>query len=167
MDQLPDSIRRFAEQLERSFTHLGKAVVLPPEGTGDAANWSFCMVPPAHPSHRLQVVTRGNSVEVRYDDGEPPGPAEKLWVDLNRGPAAVADEVIRFLRELMSGRMVVVRERLGPVSSRLRGDGCKSLAWFRHLDELSRASRSDLLAIHSWTGDLGKLPHDGPPTAQP
>ena len=151
MDPRSTSVGLFAELVRRALPDVGNTAVLPSEKNGDAGEWSFCIVPPGYPSHRLQVDTRGDSVEVRYDDGEPPGPAEKLWVGLDKEPAAVAAEVIGFLRELMSGRVVVVRERLGPVSSRLRSDRCKSLAWFRGVDELRRGRHSKALAIYRWT----------------
>jgi len=109
--EISGPVREFTENILLGFPEW--ASVLECSGEADhTEDCSFCVVPPAHPTHRLYVVARGNSVEVRYDDAEPPGPAEKLFVDLDQQPAQVAEAVVGFVGDIISGRVVVVRERL-------------------------------------------------------
>jgi hypothetical protein len=44
-------VREFAEHLLRVFPEWGSALKCP--GEGDTDDCSFCVVPPAHPTHRL------------------------------------------------------------------------------------------------------------------
>ena len=88
-------VRQFAEHVLAAFPEWASTLEAPVLGDL-AGDCSFSIAPPACPSHRLYIVTRGNSVEVRYDDGQPPGPAEKLFVELDRNPAEVAESVIAF-----------------------------------------------------------------------
>ena len=86
--------REFAEQIVRAFPEWANALESPSVGQ-DTDDCSFCVRPPRHPTHRLYVLTRGNSVEVRYDDGEPPAPAEKLFVDLDEHPVEAGRAIPR------------------------------------------------------------------------
>lgn len=110
----------------------------------------FGVAPPNHPGHRLSVVMRGNSAEVRYDDGEPPGPAEKLFVDMDREPVAVADAAIAFIHDLMNNRILVVRERLGVITRFIRRDRAQSVPSFRQSSELQNRKPGTFVAIYEW-----------------
>lgn len=147
-DGVTRPVREFAEHILRVFPEWTSALKYTDEGDG-TGDCSFCLVPPVHPTHRLSVVTRGNSVEVRYDDAEPPGPAEKLFVHLDKQPMEVAEAVVGFVRDVMSGRVVVVRERLPRFGRWLRGD-CVSMASFRTVDELERTRPGKVVALYSW-----------------
>lgn len=148
LNGLTGPVREFAEHILRVFPEWTGALECPGEGdrTGDC---SFCVVPPAHPIHRLYIVTRRNSVEVRYDDADPPGPAEKLFVHLDLQPTEVAEAVVGFVRDLTSGRVVVVREQLPRIIRWLRRD-CVSTASFRMVDELKQTRPGKVIAFHSW-----------------
>jgi hypothetical protein len=141
-------VREFTENILRVFPEWASALECPGKGD-DPDDCSFCVVPPAHPAHRLYVVARGNSVEVRYDDAEPPGPAEKLFVDLDQQPAEVAEAVVGFVRDIISGRVVVVRERLPRFVRWIRHD-CDSTASFRGADELEPSRPGKVIALYSW-----------------
>ena len=112
-------------------------------------NWSIFVASPTHPSHTLWILTRDNSVEVIYDDASPPGPAEKLFVGLDQRPAEVALEVGRFILDLMAGRVVVVRKRLGRLIRWLRRN-CDSIASFESAKSLNSARQEVIVAIYSW-----------------
>lgn len=147
-DGVTGPVREFAEHILRVFPGWTSALEYTGEGDG-TGDCSFCLVSPVHLSHRLSVVTRGNSVEVRYDDAEPPGPAEKLFVHLDQHPAEVAEAVVGFVRDVMSCRVVVVRERLPRFVRWLRRD-CVSIASFRTVDELERGQPGKVVAVYSW-----------------
>jgi len=106
--------------------------------------------PPTQPTHRLDVVLLGHSVEVRYDDAQPPGPAEKLFVDFQHAPEAASNAVVAFLRDVTEGRVVVVRRRLGLPVRLLRGDQCESLAEFRSAREVAAAKADRFTAVFRW-----------------
>jgi len=108
------------------------------------------VTPPAHPAHRLDVVLRGHSVEVRYHDTQPPGPAEKLFVDFEHNPEAASNAVVAFLRDLTEGRVVVARRRLGLPTRLLRGDHCESLAEFHSVREVASAEAGRFTAVFRW-----------------
>lgn len=108
LSRLSGPIREFAQHVLQAFPEW--ASMFECYGIDDC---SFCVVSPLHPEHRLCVETRGsNSVEVRYDDARPPGPAEKLFVDLDQQPKEVAAAVVGFVRDLFADRVVVVRKRV-------------------------------------------------------
>ena len=112
------------------------------------------MTSPAYHNHELSVVTRGNSVEVRYDNGEPPGPAETLFVDLDKDPEGVAQDVNKFVGDVITGRVVVVREPLGIFSRWLRRDR-RSLARFQSAEDVQRAAANRYSAVYSWRPPSG------------
>ena len=141
-------VREFAEHIVRAFPEWANALESPGVGE-DADNCSFCVVPPMHPTHRLYVLTRGNSVEVRYDDAGPPGPAEKVFIGLDEHPAEVGTAVAGFVQNLICGRIVVVRERLGRLVRWLRRD-CDSVASFRSVAELGAPRPRKIIAVYSW-----------------
>jgi hypothetical protein len=111
---LDEPTRQVVTLIVAAFPDWAESLEFPEagEGSGQEDCW-FNVIPPRYPTHRLYVAALGDSVEVRYDDGEPPGPAERMLVHLDRNPAAVAEAVVAFVRDVMSGRVVVVRERLG------------------------------------------------------
>lgn len=143
-------VRCFAEHVLRVFPEWADAIECP--GMGDAlGDCSFCVVPPQHPTHRLYVVTRrSSSVEVRYDDAVPPGPAENHFVQLDENPAEVAEDVEEFVRDIITGQVVVVRERIPRWVHWLRGKDCDSLLSFRSVEELGRSRPAKVVAVYSW-----------------
>jgi hypothetical protein len=148
--EVRESVRRFTEHVLRIFPEWADALECP--GLGDAVgDCSFCAVPPEHPTHRLCVVTRdGNSVEVRYYDAAPPGPAEKLFVRLDENPARVAEAVVEFVRDIIAGRVIVVRARIPRWIRWLRGRDCDSLLSFQSAEELGRSRPAKVVAVYSW-----------------
>jgi hypothetical protein len=150
LHEVRDPVRRFTEYVLRIFPEWVDALECP--GLGDApGDCSFCVVPPGHPTHRLYVVTRGaNSVEVRYDDAVPPGPAEKLFVQLDENPAGVAEAVVEFARDIITGRVIVVRERIPRWIRWLRGRDCDSVLSFQSVEKLGRSRTAKIVAAYSW-----------------
>lgn len=114
--------------------------------TGDVR---FAIAPPARPTHLLEVVLRGNCVEVRYHDSQPPGPAEQVFVDLDREPDAASDAVVSFLRDVIDGRVVIVREPLGRFIRLVRGRKYESLARFRSSTEVAKTP-DRYTALYHW-----------------
>ena len=149
LHEMSGPVREFTENILRVFPEWESALECPGKGDG-TGDCSFCIVPPAHPTHRLYVVARGNSVEVRYADAKPPGPAEKLFVDLDQNPREVAEAVAGFVRDIISGRVVVVRERLPRFARWIRHD-CDSSVSFRGAGELKSSRRAKVIALYSWT----------------
>ena len=96
---LDDSTRQFVTLIVAAFPDWAESLEFPVAGENSLPEdcW-FGVIPPRHPTHRLYVAALGNSVEVRYDDGEPPGPAERTLVDLDRNPALVAEAVVTSFR---------------------------------------------------------------------
>lgn len=122
----------------------------PTRATSSDDETIFEVAPPAHPAHRLKVVLRGNAVEVRYDDSQPPGPAEKMFVDFDRHPQRASQDVVAFLRDFTEGRIVVARSPLGLLVRLMRGERCQSLAAFRSAREITAADAPRYLAIYRW-----------------
>jgi hypothetical protein len=148
---LDEPTRQFVTLIVAAFPDWAGALEFP-ESRQDSIQedcW-FCVVPPGHPTHRLYVAALGDSVEIRYDDGEPPGPAERMLVRLDRDPAAVAEGVVAFVRDLTSGRVVVARERLDWFGRLIRRD-CKSLVWFREASDLVGRTGT-VAAVYRWDG---------------
>ena len=150
---LSEHIRQFVTLTLAAFPEWASALEIAGAGDdSDDENCWFCIVPPKCPTHRLYVATRGNSVEVRYDDGKPPGPAEQTFIDLDQSAPAVAEAVVAFVRDVMSGRVVVVRERLGMFARWIR-PGCESLAWFRKATELEGRRSWTFAAVYRWEAE--------------
>lgn len=63
-------------------------------------------------SHRIDVLQRGNTIEVAYTDGSPPGPAESQFVFGRGEEAGAIHAAADFVDDLRSGRVVAVREPL-------------------------------------------------------
>jgi len=75
-------------------------------------------------------------------------------------PGDLVTAVRQFERDLCSGQVVVVRERLGVVARSIRRDGAGELAWFRSLEEAEALKPGRYSAIHSWSGTRDAA--DGP-----
>jgi hypothetical protein len=151
LHEVAEPVRRFAELVLRIFPEWADRLECP--GMGDAiGDCSFCIVPPEHPAHRLYVVTRhGSAVEVRYDDGVPPGPAEAYFVQLDEDPAEVAEAVGEFVQDIIAGRVIVVRERIPFWVRWLRRNDCDSLVSFQSGENVSRSRPGKVVATYSWT----------------
>lgn len=154
LEQTSPPVHQFIELVLQVFPDLTNTLQCP--GEGDRFDDCSCyMVPPTHPTHRLYIVTRYNAVEVRYDDGEPPGPAERLFADLDEDPAGVAAGVVEFVRDIIVGNVVVVRERIGRIATLLRTDHCGSLARFERADVVHRHRSTAIVAVYAWRADAG------------
>jgi hypothetical protein len=106
-----------------------------PDRDRDAAPGSVRLdVPvPGRDAHRIEVLQRGNAIEVAYTDGLPPGPVESQFVfdpgEEREAIRAASD----FVDALRSGRVTVIREPLpwwvrpfvrgATTALRFRGDG--------------------------------------------
>ena len=145
--KLQDPVRQMVEHILQAFPEWESALECSKDAICDC---SFSIVPPAHPAHRLSLVIQGNSVEIRYDDGNPPGPAEKLFVELDKHSVEVAEAVVAYLQDVISGRVVVVRKRLSRWIRWLRKD-CDSMARFESLKKLPTIRACEVVAVHSWT----------------
>lgn len=99
---------------------------------------------PEHPSHRLEVVDRGEAFEIAYDCGEP-GLRAAATFGLANGAAAVFC-VCEFLRELRDGEMVVVVRRR-PLLTRARLHGARYSAQFR---SVSRSIGYSGRSVYEW-----------------
>jgi hypothetical protein len=150
LHEVGEPVRQFAELILRTFPEWADGLECP--GMGDAiGDCSFCVVPPEHPTHRLYVVTRhGTSVEVRYDDGVPPGPAEDHFVELDEDPAEVAEAVVELLQDIIAGRVIVVRERIPRWVRWLRGNDCDSLLSFESAEYPGHSRPGKVVATYSW-----------------
>jgi hypothetical protein len=81
------------------------------------------------PTHRLNVLQRGDTIEVAYHDGLPPGPAEAQFI-LERGQEpAVVRHAFDFVEAILQWRVRAVREPL-PWWVRLVRRDCDSLLRF-------------------------------------
>ena len=67
---------------------------------------------PSRDAHRIRVLQRGNTIEIAYDDGLPPGPAEAQFVFKPGEEAGAIGEAFDFVDELRDGRVLAVREPL-------------------------------------------------------
>jgi len=67
---------------------------------------------PGQDSHRIRVLQRGNTIEIAYDDGLPPGPAEAQYVFKPGEEAGAIGEAFDFVDEILVGRVLAVREPL-------------------------------------------------------
>jgi hypothetical protein len=100
--------------------------------------------PPEHPSHRLEVVDRGDAFEIAYECGEP-GLRAAARFGLANGAAAVFCSC-EFLRELRDGEMVIVVRRR-PLLTRARVKGARYSAQFR---SVSRSTRFSGRSVYEW-----------------
>jgi len=67
---------------------------------------------PGHDAHRIRVLQRGNTIEVAYHDGQPPGPAEAQYVFAAGEERGAIGEAFDFVDGVLSGRVLAVREPL-------------------------------------------------------
>ncbi len=118
----------------------------------DPESVSFEVPSPTHHSHSLRILLRGNSVEVHYDDGSPPGAAEKLFVFETGEEGSAFAAVVAFVADVVDERVVVGRERLSRLTQLLRGRDCADLPRFFHREELSGRVRRKLTSVVSWRG---------------
>src|SRR5687768_16524566 len=77
---------------------------------------------PAAVAHRLEIVQRGNTIEVAYDCATPGLRAEQQFVFGDDNLADVIAEVQTFVNRLCAGELVVVREPLTTTVRALRRD---------------------------------------------
>jgi hypothetical protein len=91
-----------------------------------------------------------DEVQIHYYDGEPPGAAERLFTWDESDAVSALEEIARFVEDLLTARIVVVRERLPRFLSWLRGRDCDSLPWFVHTEELGQWKPHKIKAVYSW-----------------
>lgn len=108
----------------------------------EAEPGSVCYVipVPGRPNHTLSLLQRGDTIEVAYDDGVPPGPAEAQFI---AGPAEEADDVgnaFDFVDDIFAGRVTAVREPL-PWWVRLMRRDCDSLLRFQKTENPDASPR--------------------------
>jgi hypothetical protein len=97
----------------------------------------------------LEIVQRGNTIEVAYDCGLPGLRAERQFIFSEGEVAKAVAEVRTLVNALCEGEVVVVRARLGKLVRAVRRDGVEELAWFRTAQELETGSARSV-AIHAW-----------------
>jgi hypothetical protein len=67
---------------------------------------------PGRDTHRVHVLQRGNTVEIAYHDGLPPGPAEAQFIFAPGEEEGAIGEAFDFVDEILDGRVLAVREPL-------------------------------------------------------
>ena len=121
----------------------------------------FVVPSPCDPTHRLELALRGSTIEVAYDCGIAGIRAEQQFIpSATATPGDLVTAVRQFVRDLCSGEVVVVRERLGVVARSIRRDGAEELAWFRSREEAEALKPGRYSAIHSWSATRDNA--DGP-----
>jgi len=111
------------------------------------------------PEHELAIEVRRSEATVTYNDGLPPGPAERLFIwddDLGDG----LDSVCEFIAEFVRGGIVLVRERLSRLVRFLRRHDCESVLYFARasdIEQLSRRRRRRIYRVWPWDG-AARLP---------
>jgi hypothetical protein len=112
---------------------------------------------PGHPGHRLSVAISGREATIAYDDGRPPGPAEKLLLWGSDPPADGVDAICGFVEALIRGEVALVRERVSGLIRILRGDKAESILRFVPAAELARwSARRRRRILRAWAWDPGK-----------
>lgn len=103
---------------------------------------------PKHPDHRLEIVQRGNTVEVAYDCGRPGLRAERQFVSDGGEIDAFVDAVSQFVSRICAAEIVVAVEPVGRLVHALRRDHVSELAWFREATDDAAANRRS--AVYAW-----------------
>ena len=67
---------------------------------------------PGRDAHRVLVLQRGNTIEIAYHDGQPPGPVEAQFVFAPGEEEGAIGEAFDFVDEILDGRVLAVREPL-------------------------------------------------------
>lgn len=101
---------------------------------------------PDHPPHRLDLRVMATEVEIAWNDGEPAGPAEKLFIFGESERAEAHRVVADLVAELIRGELLVVRQRTVRL---LRPEGA-SLPSFVRPEELGRIDPRRIAAVHTW-----------------
>ena len=86
---------------------------------------------PGEPAHQIEVLQRGNTIEVAYHCGPACGAAERQFVFGDGDIELVAGHVRDFLDAIFTRQTVIVRKRLGPITRWLRRDRIVELASFQ------------------------------------
>ncbi|HYJ33584.1 MAG TPA: hypothetical protein VE326_10230 [Candidatus Binatia bacterium] len=110
---------------------------------------------PGRPGHELRADLYEEGATIAYDDGVPPGPAEKILVWGAASDGAILGAVIGALEEIFAGRVVLVREPLSGWVRFIRRQDCDSLLGFVPSEEFRRwpgRRRERLLGSWTWSG---------------
>jgi hypothetical protein len=134
--------QRFPEWRDFADVHRGEAhyELEPGSLTVELAS------PVAGRNHRLGVQHRGDTFEVFYSDGEPPGPAEAQYIFAPGEERRAAAGAVQLMADVVEERVVTVRERIGRFlwlqpTSQLR---------FMRREELTERHRRRLVTVASW-----------------
>jgi hypothetical protein len=133
-------IRAFVERWPEWASYLVSG-----QDTGRGDRVLLSVPPPEHPSHRLEVVYRGDAFEIAYECGEP-GLRATTRFGLADGAAAVFS-VCEFVREMRDGEIVVLVRRLPLITGWRRSDGARYSAQFR---SVSRSVRHSGWCVYEW-----------------
>jgi hypothetical protein len=114
----------------------------------------YLRVPSPVPNSRqhLGVHHRGDNFEVFYGDGEPPGPAEALFIYKPRSVREVATAAVDFLAEIVAERILLGRERPPRFLRFLH-----SQQRFIPREELTAKRKRGLASITSWRGTFEEM----------
>lgn len=116
------------------------------EPGSDADEVCLSLPIPDNPPHRLDLRVMATEVEIAWDDGQPPGPAEKLFI-FDASERAEAHRVVADLvADLRAGEVLVVRQRLG----RFPGPEGGSVPSFVRAEELAGIDPRRIAAVHCW-----------------
>lgn len=110
---------------------------------------------PGRPGHELRADLYEEGATIAYDDGLPPGPAEKILVWGTASDGAILYAVIGAMEEVFANRVVLVREPLSGWVRFLRRQDCDSVLGFVPLEDFRRwpkRRRKRLLRSWTWSG---------------
>jgi hypothetical protein len=91
-------------------------------------------------------------VQVDYDDGEPPGAAEKCFFFETSDDDENVEAIMGFVEEIVSERILIVRERLSRIWRWVHGHDCDSLLRFKDRSDPILSTRRRLKSTYSWRG---------------
>lgn len=111
---------------------------------------AFSIDVPHRSGHTLQVAVRRHcEIEVRYADGQPPGPAEMLFALAHVPTEDGVEDIVQYVGRIRTGKIVVVRERIPWWARLLRGDAIGSTLRFVDSDTAVRW-RHRWRCVYSW-----------------
>lgn len=129
---------------------------LNPKVTSSAPNHVSVRLPvPMHPGHDLRTDIYEEGATIAYDDGQPPGPAERMLVWGSASDGAALYAMMGVLEEVFADRFVLVREPVSGWVRFLRRQDCDSLLWFVPVEEFRRwpeRRRKRVLGAWVWSG---------------
>ena len=112
MDLNPTAKKIVEEARRRAHPWAGEFQEYSSRRDPEAEQGSVCYAIsiPNRPRHTLSILQRGNTVEVAYDDGLPPGPAEAQFVFGEGEEVGAIGEAFDFVDAILAGHIDVIRE---------------------------------------------------------